>query len=550
MLGERETWRPSWRGEGRPKTRDKERTCERSSSREKDMFPIYVGIAVDASERSKMVKRKGSSTSRPRARKKAAKGRSKAKTSERGAEDECAQLRREIPALQGKRAELSEKQSKLENQKRQLEELKRKLEELKREQIEDIKQIRRLKKVMPKVIAGTRKLGEQLQRLRREEEQIQLNLLQKSNRLKEVCSAREAENTQRLLEKLPQEVWGKILDYLDTNDLFPLALSCRYFRQKQKELVARAGQSGPKSGKPPLALKTTFLRYPKKSQPASVDHLRFCSQEKVSKDVREIRDKTIRRLAALHGYLPLLQELLKSLETLDPEHLSDYAYHAGESSIFSVSPCLFQLLTSLFLFFAARGGHLETLRWLITQEGFELNEWVFASACRDGNLEMLKWLRSEGCPWSEWACRGAAAGGQLEALRWLRSEGCPWNIGACAGAALYGHLEALKWLRSEGCPWDEYACSFAAAGGHLEMLKSLRSEGCPWNEEACRYAAEGGQLEILKWLRSEGCPWNESACTMAARKMHLDVLRWAIKNGCPYEVNQDTRPALESLGLA
>ena len=155
------------------------------------MFPIYVGIAVDASERSKMVKRKGSSTSRPRARKKAAKGRSKAKTSERGAEDESAQLRREIPALQGKRAELSEKQSKLENQKRQLEELKRKLEELKREQIEDIKQIRRLKKVMPKVIAGTRKLGEQLQRLRREEEQVQLNLLQKSNRLKEVCRARE-----------------------------------------------------------------------------------------------------------------------------------------------------------------------------------------------------------------------------------------------------------------------------------------------------------------------------------------------------------------------
>ena len=139
-----------------------------------------------------MAKRKGSSASGPRGRKKAAREGSDTKASESGGvEDECAQLRREIPALQGKRAELSEKQSKLENQKRQLEELKRKLEELKREQIEDIKQIRRLKKVMPKVIAGTRKLGEQLQRLRREEEQVQLNLLQKSNRLKEVCRARE-----------------------------------------------------------------------------------------------------------------------------------------------------------------------------------------------------------------------------------------------------------------------------------------------------------------------------------------------------------------------
>jgi len=30
----------------------------------------------------------------------------------------------------------------------------------------------------------------------------------------------------------------------------------------------------------------------------------------------------------------------------------------------------------------------------------------------------------------------------------------------------------------------------------------------------------------------------------------LDVLRWAIDNGCPYEVNEDTRPAFESLGFA
>ena len=384
------------------------------------MFPIYVGIAVDASERSKMVKRKGSSTSRPRARKKAAKGRSKAKTSERGAEDECAQLRREIPALQGKRAELSEKQSKLENQKRQLEELKRKLEELKREQIKDIKQIRRLKEVMPKGIAGTRKLGEQLQRLRREEEQIQMNLLQKSNRLKEVCSAREAENTQRLLEKLPQEVWGKILDNLEENDLFPLALSCRYFREKQVELVAQTGQNG----KPRCALKTTVRDVWKTftGQPMSAECLRFCYKES---EIALHGAKWIMELAAYHGHLTLLQELEKEVE-LDSE--------------------------------------------------------VFSFACAGGNLEIMKWLRSEGCPWNASACNGAAWGGHLEILKWLRSKGCPWDWRSCSRAAGGGHLETLKWLRSEGCPWNQYACSGAAWGGHLEVLKWLRSEGCPWDK--------------------------------------------------------------------
>jgi len=52
-------------------------------------------------------------------------------------------------------------------------------------------------------------------------------------------------------------------------------------------------------------------------------------------------------------------------------------------------------------------------------------------------------------------------------------------VWTCYYAAGGGHLEMLKWLRSEGCPWDEYICNAAAYCGHLEMLEWLRSEGCP-----------------------------------------------------------------------
>ena len=131
--------------------------------------------------------------------------------------------------------------------------------------------------------------------------------------------ARDFENAQRLLEKLPPEVWGKILDNLDENDLFPLALSCRYFRQKQKELVARkTRENGPGSEKSRLALKTTVWQKVGFAEPASADYVRFCSQER-EKDFGHKRDKVIRELAAYRGYLPLLQELLKSLNTLDRE---------------------------------------------------------------------------------------------------------------------------------------------------------------------------------------------------------------------------------------
>ena len=151
-----------------------------------------------------------------------------------------------------------------------------------------------------------------------------------------------AENAKRL-DKLPPEVWEKILDHLDENDLFPLALSCRYFRQKQK----KAGQSG----KPHRALKTVIRRKLGERQPASADYIRFCikMKGKRSRDSDLVFwNRDFRQLAAFHGHLPLLQELLKSLNTLD----RDFVKYAGESS--SSSSSLVWLLTSFSLLHSAR----------------------------------------------------------------------------------------------------------------------------------------------------------------------------------------------------
>ena len=51
------------------------------------------------------------------------------------------------------------------------------------------------------------------------------------------------------------------------------------------------------------------------------------------------------------------------------------------------------------------------------------------------------------CPWDEWPCAYAARGGHLETLKWLRENGCPWHKWTCACAAETGHLEVLKWAR-------------------------------------------------------------------------------------------------------
>ena len=42
-------------------------------------------------------------------------------------------------------------------------------------------------------------------------------------------------------------------------------------------------------------------------------------------------------------------------------------------------------------------------------------------------------------------------------------------------------MEVLKWARSNGCPWSETTCIWAEKGGHLELLEWARRNGCPWD---------------------------------------------------------------------
>ena len=75
-----------------------------------------------------------------------------------------------------------------------------------------------------------------------------------------------------------------------------------------------------------------------------------------------------------------------------------------------------------------------------------------------------------------------------------------------------GQLEKLKDLRANGCPWNKWTCACAAVRGHLEVLKWLRANGCPWNTMTFLMAKEGGHLEVMRWALANGCPQPISCC--------------------------------------
>ncbi|QDZ23928.1 hypothetical protein HOP50_11g64660 [Chloropicon primus] len=199
-------------------------------------------------------------------------------------------------------------------------------------------------------------------------------------------------------------------------------------------------------------------------------------------------------------------------------------------------------------------GSKKAMKWLASQGiplsikclRHETEEAVaLAAAAAGGHVDVLDWLRSEGCKLDESAYAGASCGGQLEVLQWLRSQNppCPWNENACSYSAYEGHLHNLQWLRSQDppCPWNESTCAFAATGGRLGALQWLRSQDppCPWDAKTCQHAAGGGELGVLKWARSQDppCPWDVTTCSGAAWGGHLDVLKWLRSQDppCPWD---------------
>ena len=86
---------------------------------------------------------------------------------------------------------------------------------------------------------------------------------------------------------------------------------------------------------------------------------------------------------------------------------------------------------------------MELVQWLCGEGGFAMDEWVMKFAAKSGNLELVRWLRAEGCPWDKWTCHYAIGHYHMEILRWARENGCPWDAEDRDLAAELGYTDDL-----------------------------------------------------------------------------------------------------------
>lgn len=183
---------------------------------------------------------------------------------------------------------------------------------------------------------------------------------------------------------------------------------------------------------------------------------------------------------------------------------------------------------------AASGGHLDVITWAY-QNGCNFSDKTLLIAAELGHLNILEWAYKNNKMIQNisdiYTC--ASKNGHIHILEWAHNKGVVWdNALTCASVAYCGQLDVLKWLRSIGCPWSCITTMEAAKGGHLDVLIWAFENGCDMHDGVCAYAAQGGYLNVLKWARSKGLPWGNYTMWWAAIEDRLDILKWAHENGC------------------
>ena len=138
---------------------------------------------------------------------------------------------------------------------------------------------------------------------------------------------------------------------------------------------------------------------------------------------------------------------------------------------------------ALFCSVVAATNKLEFLKWAREVKQCEWDEWAINAATAKGNLEMLKYCFSNGCPYDEEAsCKQAAGKGHLDCLRFLVDKVKPsrdTEKEAALQAAAYGHLDIVKYFVEERKISDglkPYCVATAAVHGRLDCLNYLVEE--------------------------------------------------------------------------
>jgi len=195
--------------------------------------------------------------------------------------------------------------------------------------------------------------------------------------------------------------------------------------------------------------------------------------------------------------------------------------------------------------FAARNNDLELIRFLKRNNcPFDSDTWI--EAIQEQNMEILNYLKRNKIQINCYVLKIAAMTGNINIFKFLmkyleKKYSIIDTESLCNYAIMGGQLNMLKWLLKEGYKLDHLSFQYAASCDNIRVLIYIynlcsHDLSMPWfDEETCQAAADSGNLRNLKWLRKKNCPWDMRTTMSAIENEHYDVLKWAIENNCEVE---------------
>ena len=175
--------------------------------------------------------------------------------------------------------------------------------------------------------------------------------------------------------------------------------------------------------------------------------------------------------------------------------------------------------------------------------------WFCEQVAGTNKLEFLKWAREvKHCEWDEVTIDEAADKGNLEMLKYCISNGCPCDKKeSCIQAACAGHLDCLRLLFDKVKPsrgTEKEVVIQATCGGHVEILKYFVEErkiSDELNFVLLGAAAKYGRLDCLKYLVEEAkAPLNDLQDIAEARYFkHPECENYLLEKGCPEPTDEE-----------
>lgn len=111
-------------------------------------------------------------------------------------------------------------------------------------------------------------------------------------------------------------------------------------------------------------------------------------------------------------------------------------------------------------------------------------------AVKQGDDEILKWLRTHVSLLREQRCEALPVRGRLDLSKWFDELGCRGGSWTFRIAAEHGQLDIVMWFHESGCTLNDVMCTLSARNGDQEVLQYLHRKACPWNAATCAAAAE------------------------------------------------------------